>query len=130
MKSSRAWKILFALLIVANGVTLRYLIFARRDFNSAAEVAAEGRRIDARAAALTDYKAGIYRHYRLEVVPTGPSHFVGQRDGPFEVWTWPVFWRDSKKTDLTLTSAYVVTYNSRMDFLVAQSGENVLSNKN
>jgi hypothetical protein len=117
MKSLRLWKFLCLLLFISNVITLTWLIQTNLDFSEAAYFATEPNRITARGDADKDFDAGILRVYRLETGQPGLGRSTGRKDGPFEIWTRYVSWRESKRVDLLLATAYVETYNARMHFL-------------
>ena len=124
MRTSQLLKYACTALILTNAITFRFLVGLNIDFREAKQLATENISNFARQDADHDFSNGIVRIFRSDNTPSGPSRFTGQKDGPFEIWTKPVFYRDSKRLDLAINAAYVETYNTRMASLLEISQGN------
>ena len=125
MIAHRKWKIVCLLLFLINVLTAVLWFRARWDYWAAEEYLVDHRFARAMNDADHDFGAGTLRLYRLEVFATGASRFTGEKDGAFELWTWPHFKPDpsrSPRLELTLDSTYVDTYNQRMRILHDRAG--------
>jgi hypothetical protein len=127
MGAPRKWKLLCLVLLLANVVMFRLWFSARLDYSEAAEILANKSSERGLLDAERDFRAGTVRVYALETrehprlpLQTTPlqASFIGRKDGPFEIWSWPRYRSDrSERLDLLRDSAYVDTYNARMRIL-------------